>query len=104
MMLYRKVVLSSQDYNFAMHTFRALVTNFFPGDYDYEAPIQTLRHRLYITLHALDRRFTGNRDANYSSFGALGVDPTTGGCSCFIGVGLLLCMVLSSKLTAGIGG
>lgn len=66
LILYRKVVQRSADYNFAMHTYRALVTNFFPADYDYEAPIQTLRHRLYITLHALDRRFTGNRDADYS--------------------------------------
>merc|ERR1719401_3203691 len=65
MILYRKVIQRNTDYNFAMHTYRALVTNFFPADYDYEAPIQTLRHRLYITLHALDRRFTGNRDATY---------------------------------------
>jgi len=67
MILYRKVIQKSTDYNFAMHTYRALVTNYFPADYDYEAPIQTLRHRLYITLHALDRRITGNRDAQYAS-------------------------------------
>lgn len=67
MILYRKVIPRSSCYNFAMHTYRALVTNFFPADYDYEAPIQTLRHRLYITLHALDRRLTGQRDADYSA-------------------------------------
>lgn len=67
MILYRKVIPRSDGYSFAMHVYRALVTNYFPADYDYEAPIQTLRHRLYITLHALDRRFTGRRDAKYSS-------------------------------------
>mmetsp|Transcript_15618 Transcript_15618/g.32540 ORF Transcript_15618/g.32540 Transcript_15618/m.32540 type:complete len:415 (-) Transcript_15618:88-1332(-) len=65
MILYQKVIQRATDYNFAMHTYRALVTNFFPADYDYDAPLQTLRHRLYITLHALDRRFTGQRDATY---------------------------------------
>merc|ERR1740138_1779263 len=64
--LWRKVINRSTDYTFAMHTFRALLTNYFPADYDYEAPVQTLRHRLYITLHALDRRLTGNRDAKYA--------------------------------------
>jgi len=67
MILYREVIPRSNDYSFAMHVYRALVTNYFPADYDYEAPIQTLRHRLYITLHALDRRFTGIRDAKYAS-------------------------------------
>merc|ERR1719375_1670060 len=66
MILWRKVVERPTDYNFAMHSVRALVTNFFPADYDYEAPIQTLRHRLYITLHALDRRVTGRRDNTYA--------------------------------------
>lgn len=65
--LWRKVIPHHDHYNFAMHTFRALVTNFFPADYDYEAPVQTMRHRLYITLHAIDRRLTGCRDNNYSS-------------------------------------
>lgn len=63
--LWRQVIGSAQDYNFAMHTMRALVTNLFPADYDCEAPLQTLRHRLYITLHAIDRRATGRRDAQY---------------------------------------
>jgi hypothetical protein len=65
--LWRKVIQRPGEYNFAMHTFRALVTNFFPADYDYEAPIQTLRHRLYITLHAIDRRLTGVRDRQYGN-------------------------------------
>merc|ERR1719401_634767 len=64
--LWRKVIQRSTDYSFEMHTYRALVTNYFPADYDYEAPVQTLRHRLYITLHALDRRFTGRRDNTYT--------------------------------------
>merc|ERR1711959_464998 len=63
--LWRQVIGSARDYNFAMHTMRALVTNLFPADYDCEAPLQTLRHRLYITLHAIDRRSTGRRDATY---------------------------------------
>lgn len=63
--LWRQVIGSAGEYNFAMHTMRALVTNLFPADYDCEAPLQTLRHRLYITLHAIDRRATGRRDAQY---------------------------------------
>jgi len=51
----REVVSREGAYNFYMHTFRVLVTNFFPADYDYEAPLQNLRHRLYITLHGRDR-------------------------------------------------
>merc|ERR1740130_1786706 len=67
MILWRRVIERPNQYNFAMHVARALVTNFFPADYDYEAPVQTLRHRLYITMHALDRRFTGSRDNRYSN-------------------------------------
>jgi hypothetical protein len=51
----REVVSREGAYNFHMHTFRVLVTNFFPADYDYETPLQNLRHRLYITLHGRDR-------------------------------------------------
>jgi len=51
----REVVKRETGYNFAMHTYRTLVTNFFPSDYDYEAPLQNLRHRFYITLHGRDR-------------------------------------------------
>lgn len=76
--LWRKVIQREGDYNFAMHTFRALVTNFFPADYDYEAPVQTLRHRLYITLHAIDRRLTGVRDAKYGSTFTNNQTPTLG--------------------------
>ena len=35
-------------YTYALHVLRALVTNLFPADYDYEAPRQTLLHRLYL--------------------------------------------------------
>jgi len=51
----REVVGKEGGYNFQMHTFRVLLTNFFPADYDYEAPLQNLRHRLYITCHGRDR-------------------------------------------------
>lgn len=43
------------DYNFDMHVFRTLVTNFYPADYDVEAPMQNIRHRLYATCHGRDR-------------------------------------------------
>merc|ERR1719326_366338 len=78
--LWRQVIGSTQDYNFAMHTMRALVTNLFPADYDYEAPVQTLRHRLYITLHAVDRRATGRRDIVYAD-----PDAPAMSISCFAG-------------------
>lgn len=81
--LWRKVIQRSNDYNFEMHTFWALVTNFFPADYDYEAPVQTLRHRLYITLHALDRRFTGRRDNRYAA------DDSDCDCGCLLGLAAL---------------
>lgn len=104
MILYRKVIPRAGDYSFAMHIYRALVTNYFPADYDYEAPLQTLRHRLYITLHALDRRFTGERDANrpngLSNASDLGIVlPLLGGCAggLYGGLGLMLC-------AAGLGG
>jgi len=91
MILFRKVVQRSSAYTFDMHTFRALVTNFFPADYDYEAPIQTLRHRLYITLHALDRRFTGDRDATYSGVGGVCSNGALAGLGCSgLAVGSLL--------------
>lgn len=51
----KEVVKKEGNYNFAMHTYRVLVTNFFPADYDYEAHRQNLRHRFYITLHGRDR-------------------------------------------------
>jgi len=51
----REVVQQESGYNWEMHSYRPLVTNYFPADYDYEAPLQNLRHRLYITLHGRDR-------------------------------------------------
>merc|ERR1719401_3137079 len=51
----KEVVKKEGGYNFAMHTYRVLLTNYFPADYDYEAPLQNLRHRLYITIHGRDR-------------------------------------------------
>merc|ERR1712039_1153982 len=51
----KEVVAHEGGYNFAMHTYRTLVTNYFPADYDYEAPLQNFRHRLYITIHGRDR-------------------------------------------------
>jgi len=79
--LWRQVIGSPQEYNFSMHTMRALVTNLFPADYDCEAPLQTLRHRLYITLHAIDRRVTGRRDTVYAGDAAM--DDC---CGCLIGL------------------
>ena len=54
-MLQKTVITKEGEYSFAMHTYRALLTNFFPADYDYEAKIQNLRHRIYITWHGKDR-------------------------------------------------
>merc|ERR1711871_116669 len=53
----REVVSKEGAYNFEMHTYRVLLTNYFPADYDWEAPLQNLLHRLYITLHGRDRWF-----------------------------------------------
>jgi len=55
-MVRKRVVYTGSRYNFAMHTYRILLTNLFPADYDYEAPIQNLRHRFYITWHGKNRR------------------------------------------------
>merc|ERR1711918_244024 len=51
----REVVKREDGYNFEMHCYRSLVTNLFPADYDFEAPLQNMRHRVYITLHGRDR-------------------------------------------------
>lgn len=51
----KEVVKREGGYTYDMHLFRVLVTNFFPADYDYEAPLQNFRHRLYITIHGRDR-------------------------------------------------
>lgn len=44
-MLRKEVIGTENDYTFDMHVYRALVTNFYPADYDYEAPLQNIRHR-----------------------------------------------------------
>lgn len=51
----REVITRADGYNWEMHSYRGLVTNLFPADYDYEAPWQNLRHRFYITCHGRDR-------------------------------------------------
>ncbi|CAE7758453.1 unnamed protein product [Symbiodinium microadriaticum] len=51
----KEVMKREGGYTFAMHVMRALVTNFYPADYDYETPLQNFRHRLYITIHGRDR-------------------------------------------------
>eukprot|EP00438_Fugacium_kawagutii_P032527 Skav202145 [mRNA] locus=scaffold970:31859:33574:+ [translate_table: standard] len=51
----REVTRREGGYTFDMHVMRALVTNYYPADYDYEAPLQNLFHRLYITIHGRDR-------------------------------------------------
>merc|ERR1712032_929103 len=76
----KEVVRQEGAYNFLMHTYRVLVTNYFPADYDYEAPLQNLRHRLYITLHGRDRWWGINSRIYY------GVSQLL--CSaCFLGTG-----------------
>ena len=56
-MLRKEVIGTEGDYNFEMHVYRTLVTNLFPADYDFEAPMQNWRHRLYVTCHGKDRWF-----------------------------------------------
>jgi len=51
----KEVVKKEGNYNYQMHIYRCLVTNFYPAEYDYEAHLQNLRHRLYITIHGRDR-------------------------------------------------
>lgn len=51
----KEVTRREGGYTFDMHVARALVTNYYPADYDYEAPLQNLFHRLYITMHGRDR-------------------------------------------------
>jgi len=103
MILYRKVIPRTTDYSFAMHVYRALVTNYFPADYDYEAPIQTLRHRLYITLHALDRRFTGERDAKRPNGMPMAIADTVQTAAIAAVLGLLACGVKAFACAVGLG-
>jgi hypothetical protein len=35
-MLRKEVIGTEADYNFDMHVFRALLTNYYPADYDFE--------------------------------------------------------------------
>lgn len=80
----REVVQQEAGYNFDMHSVRALVTNFFPADYDYEAPLQNLRHRLYITAHGRDR-WWGDMHPCWKCFSV----PISW--CCFIGTGACCC-------------
>merc|ERR1719350_2257877 len=69
----REVVKKEGGYNFDLHSYRPLVTNYFPADYDYEAHLQNLRHRVFITSHRCDRqiatccRCCGNTDPECDS-------------------------------------
>merc|ERR1719221_916606 len=56
----KEVVKREGNYNYMMHVYRVLVTNFFPAEYDYEAHLQNLRHRAYITMHGRDRWWSIN--------------------------------------------
>lgn len=48
-MLRKEVIGTEGDYNFEMHVYRTLLTNFYPMDYDFEAPNQNCRHRCYVS-------------------------------------------------------
>ena len=77
-MLRREVIGAEGEYPFSMHLYRVLLTNLFPADYDYEAPRQNLRHRLYITLHGKDRWAT-QRCACCGTHADILPDARTGG-------------------------
>jgi len=51
----REVIKKEGQYTYDMHIFRGILTNLLPADYDYEAPIQNVRHRCYVTCHGKDR-------------------------------------------------
>lgn len=72
-------------YTFDMHVARALVTNYYPADYDYEAPLQNLLHRLYITMHGRDR-WWGLQYPLWSCICSNGVCPC-----CFLATGCHCC-------------
>lgn len=67
-MLRKEVIGTEGDYNFDMHVFRTLVTNFYPADYDVEAPMQNIRHRLYATCHGRDRWWMQSCCACYGTY------------------------------------
>merc|ERR1712181_174456 len=61
----KEVVKREGGYNFSVHTYRVLLTNYFPADYDYDAHLQNFRHRLYITCHGRDRWWGLNNSLYY---------------------------------------
>lgn len=81
------------EYSYEMHVLRALVTNLFPADYDYEAPLQSLLHRAYITAHGRDRWWRQTCGCWYLPFSLglnvcyTGVFVGTGCCCCGLGQG-----------------
>ena len=88
------MVGTEDEYTYNRHLYRTLLTNLYPADYDYEAPRQTLRHRLYATLHSADRwamqaccacRGTHRHVSDDPADGAIASDPcsdTFGCCGC----------------------
>jgi len=87
-MMRREVVKKEGDYNFAMHTYRVLVTNLFPSDYDYEAPIQNIRHRFYITWHGRDRWWAQSNCCWWMFSSTIGQLFCT---ACWLGTGACCC-------------
>lgn len=81
----KEVTRREGGYTFDMHVMRALVTNYFPADYDYEAPLQNFFHRLYITLHGRDR-WWGIRNPLWYCVCSNGVCPL-----CFLATGCHCC-------------
>jgi len=99
-MLRQEVIKREGDYNFDMHVYRTLVTNLFPADYDYEAPVQNLRHRLYATCHSKDRwwmqRSIGHQTA---------INPySRGGCGMYCMASQLVGALLCTPLYLASGG
>eukprot|EP00656_Telonema_subtile_P037043 TRINITY_DN4112_c0_g1_i3.p1 TRINITY_DN4112_c0_g1~~TRINITY_DN4112_c0_g1_i3.p1 ORF type:complete len:270 (-),score=80.41 TRINITY_DN4112_c0_g1_i3:70-879(-) len=88
-MLRREVIGTEGDYNFDMHVYRTLLTNFFPMDYDFEAPSQNCRHRCYVTCHGRDRWLNQSCCACGTTYKDL-LDNSDGYCPC--GCGLYCCV------------
>ncbi len=92
-MIRREVIGTEGEYGYKAHVLRCLVTNLFPADYDYEAPRQTLLHRLYITLHGRDRWWRTRFPFTYGPLSIVlnmfytFVFIVTGGCCCGLGQG-----------------
>ncbi|CAE7784305.1 unnamed protein product [Symbiodinium sp. CCMP2456] len=81
----KEVMKREGGYTFAMHVMRALVTNFYPADYDYETPLQNFRHRLYITIHGRDR-WWGQQNPLWFLLCTSGICP-----ACFLATGCHCC-------------